>query len=164
MFQGRSVPLEFRTLRSISLGLLMAALATTIMFAQEIVPSPAKKVIVSPVVPRDSQGETVYEVQGEQQQDLPVVAGVLLPPIPVKLPEPKYPKSLRKSHSSSDVGVEGVITASGDFIDAKVIDQSDPEASANALAAVSRYKFTPATLDGKRVAVLIHVVVKFRFK
>lgn len=57
------------------------------------------------VVPRDSQGETVYEVQGEQQQDLPVVADVLLPPSPVKLPQPKYPKSLRKSHSSADVGV-----------------------------------------------------------
>lgn len=92
-----------------------------------------------------------------------MVAGVLLPPSPVKLPEPKYPKSLRKSRSSADVSVEGVITASDDSIDTKVIDPLASEASTNALAAASQCKFNPATLDGKPVAILMHVVVKFRF-
>jgi TonB family protein len=167
MIEKESGRVAFHALRNAILGLLVLTLPTTTMFAErleQISSPPSKRAIVSPTVPRDSRGETVYETQGDGQRDLPVIEGVLLLPAGIKLPEPKYPKSLRKSHSSADVTVEGVVTPTGDFIDAKVVDQSDPEASANALAAVSQYKFKPATLDGKPIAMLLRVVVGFRIR
>jgi TonB family protein len=162
MIEKQPRRLWFHAFCTAILSSLLLTLTTTI-FAQTGSES-LKKVIVSPTVPRDSRGETVYETQGDQQREIPVVHGVLLPPAAVKLPEPKYPKSLKKSHSSTEIIVEGVITSTGDFIDAKVVGHSDPEASANALAAVTQYKFRPATLDGLPVALLTRVVVAFRIR
>lgn len=154
-------------LRNAIFGLIIAALSLIPTFAQDpaqMQGSSSKRAIISPTLPKDSWGETVYESQGDKQKDVPVVQGVLSPPVGVKLPAPKYPKSLKKSKTAADVTLEGIVTATGDFIDAKVIDESDPIASASALAAASQYKFKPATLDGKPIAVLVHVVLYFRIR
>jgi protein TonB len=82
------------------------------------------------------------------------------------MPDPKYPKSLKKVREDADLTVEGVISENGDYIDAKVIDQINPngDIQKSALEAVARYKFKPATLDGKPVAVLTRVVIHFRIQ
>jgi TonB family protein len=121
-----------------------------------------KPPIVSPTHPTDSRGETVYESQGDDQKDRPIVPGIFTNPSAIKTPLPKYPKSLKKGRAPADVTVEGIAAADGDFIDAKVVDSTEPAASQSALDAVARYKFHPATLDGKPVAVLIKAVVHFR--
>ena len=104
----------------------------------------------------------MYEERGATQKDQPVVAGVFVQLVPIKLPDPKYPKSRKKEHASGDITIWGVVAQNGEFIDAKVADGSDPDFSKNALDAVARYRFKPATLDGKPVAELIRVVVSFR--
>ena len=108
-------------------------------------------VIVSISHPHDSRGEIVYENQGAEQKDQPVVTGTFIQPLPIELPQPKYPKS----HKKNEITVEGVIAQNGEFIDAKVVKGVDPEFSQSALDAVARYRFKPATLDGKPVAIYL---------
>jgi len=164
MLEKQPKNLEICCFRNVVSGLLVSTLLAVPVAGQATAAPSEAKAIISPAVPTDSRGETVYEVQGEHEQDLPVIAGVLLRPFPVKVLKPKYPKSLKGSHSSADVVVEGIVTPSGEFIDAKIIGESDSEASANALAAVSRYKFNPARLDGKPVAFRTRVIVSFHYR
>ena len=120
--------------------------------------------IVSPTHPKDSRGEVVYETQGETQKDQPVVPGLFVNPSPLSTPSPKYPKALKKAHSVADVTVVMVITPDGDVLDATVVDSSDQDSSSSAVDAVMKYRFKPATLDGKPVASLAKVVCKFRVR
>lgn len=119
--------------------------------------------IVCPTHPKDSRGEVVYVPQSKDEMDQPVVPGVLLPPSPVNIPSPKeYPKALRKPRSTAGVTVTFVITPDGDVIDLAVTDSTDQDASSASLDAVRRYRFKPATLDGKPVATFAKTVVRFR--
>ena len=118
--------------------------------------------IVCPKHPKDSRGEVVYMPQGKDEMDQPVVPGVLLPPAPIKrIPSPKYPKALRKSRSTVEVTVTFVITPDGDAIDLEVTDSTDQDASSASLDAVRKYRFKPATLDGKPVATFAKTVIRF---
>ena len=50
----------------------------------------------------------------------------------------------------------GVVTPKGDVIDAQIREEDgEPELAKNCLEAFSKYRFKPATLDGKTVAVLL---------
>jgi protein TonB len=95
---------------------------------------------------------------------MPVVPGRFVNPTPISTPPPKYPKILKKTHSAADVTVVMVITKEGDAIDATVVDSSDRDSSSSALAAIGKYRFKPATLDGEPVASLARVVVSFRIR
>jgi protein TonB len=141
------------------------ALEPTIAAAQQEA-SDAGPQIVSPTRPKDSRGETVYEGRRHPQKDQQVVSGIFVQASPIKMPDPKYPKSLKKVREDADLTVEGVVSENGDYIDAKVIDQINPngDIQKSALEAVARYKFKPATLDGKPVAVLTRVVIHFRIQ
>jgi hypothetical protein len=122
----------------------------------------AKPVIVSPSRPTDSRHEVVYAQQGKDEKDAPVVAGLLVQPETLKAPPPKFPRSLRGTGSILEVNVEGVVAPAGDFIDAKIKDAVSPDVEKSVLDAVSHYRFRPATLDGKPVAVLTAIVVHFQ--
>jgi len=141
--------------------IFLLALSIEVRASQKIVNSNGP-IIVSVSNPKDSRGELVYEIQGEEQKDQPVVAGTFVQPSPTKLPQPKYPKSHKKERTSGNITVEGVVAQNGEFIDAKVVEGADPDFSQRALDAVARYEFRPATLDGKPVAILTRVVVSFR--
>ena len=119
--------------------------------------------IVSPKVPTDSRGETVYEVQGADQKDVAIVPGLLVAPSSIKTPSPKYPKSFRREHSSGEITAEGVISMDGRFIDAEIIEPVDPDAAKCVLDALANWTFHPGTLDGKPVAQRAKIVLSFRF-
>ena len=122
----------------------------------------SRPVIVSPVRPHDSLGETVYQQQGKKDKDEAVIPGVLSDPEPIKTPNPKYSKAMRKAHFEGTVKVDGIISQSGEMIDLEVVQPADPDAAQAALKAVSQYKFRPAKLDGKPVATRLIVEVEFR--
>jgi Gram-negative bacterial TonB protein C-terminal len=121
----------------------------------------SRPTIVDPSHPQDSRGETVYRMQGKQT-DFPVVPGFLIPPKVIKTVEPKYPKSLTKPHAIADTIVEGVVAVNGDFIDVRTINQVDPDISKSLLDAASKFRFKPATLDGKPVAVPLRIDLHFK--
>ena len=120
--------------------------------------------IVCPDYPKDSRGETVYEVQGDDQKDEPVIQGTILPPSAIKMTPPKYPNSLKRERAEKQVTVKGVIAGNGDFIDARVVEAVEPDVAKAALDAVGRWKFHPGTLDGKPVAERTKVIVSFRIR
>jgi len=124
--------------------------------------SPARAAILSPTHPKDSHDEVVYEVQGDSQKNIPTVQGVFIAPSAIKIPNPKYPKSLKRHLADETVTVLGVVAKNGDFIDAIVIESVDPDVRKSALDAASRAKFHPATLDGKSIAVLVQFKIQFK--
>jgi TonB family protein len=72
------------------------------------------------------------------------------------------PMIVKNKPGSETIAVEGVVAQNGEFIDAKVVEGTDPDFSQSALDAVAHYKFKPATLDGKPVAAFVRMEVAFR--
>jgi TonB family protein len=124
--------------------------------------SKASVAIVSPKHPVDSRNETVYESQSKSTKDVPVVVGILKPPQLKHMVEAEYPTNAERPHLDMTVTVQGVVSANGDFIDARIVNSADWAASRSALAAAAGYKFKPATLDGNPVAFQITLTFNFR--
>jgi TonB family protein len=135
---------------------------TGIPYAQAVQAPSSGAAIVSPTRPKDSRGEIVYEKQGESQKDQPIIPGVLTEPTLVHAPQPRYPKSLKKARSAGDVEITVVVAADGTAIDPIVVASPGTDATASALDSLKKYRFKPATLDGKPVASIIKIVIKFR--
>src|SRR5215471_10603293 len=61
-----------------------------------------------------------------------------------------------------NVVLTGEVTAAGDVKDLKVHATSSPKLTPAAIDSVSRWKFVPATEDGKPVPITLNAVVRFR--
>ncbi len=99
----------------------------------------------------DKTSETVYELGN----------GVKAPK-PVYMPDPEYTDSARKKKINGSVTLAMIVTAEGNVRDLKVVKGLDKGLDKQALAAVSTWKFEPATKDGKPVAVHLNVDVTFK--
>jgi protein TonB len=98
----------------------------------------------------DKTSEAVYELGN----------GVKAPK-PVYSPNPEYTDSARKKKINGSVTLAMIVTAEGDVRDLKVIKSLDKGLDKQALAAVSTWKFEPATKDGRPVAVHLSTAVTF---
>jgi TonB family protein len=78
--------------------------------------------------------------------------------------QPVYPESARSAKVSGPVVLEAIIDENGKIRDIKVIESPEGgEALAEAAKeAVMQWRYEPATLDGRPVAVLAEITVKFR--
>ncbi len=91
----------------------------------------------------------------------PAQAQEVVPPLPVEQPEPSWPGQFAAEH---DVVVPVIATVSA----AGLVDQASVEAGVSpefddaALAAVRRWRFRPALVDGRPVAAKIRLLVRFR--
>jgi len=101
--------------------------------------------------PPDKTSDTVYEMGN----------GVMAPK-PVYTPDPEYTERARKKKIHGAVLLEMIVTAEGKVRDLKVTKSLDLGLDKQALAAVSTWKFEPATKDGKPVAVRLRTEVDFR--
>jgi periplasmic protein TonB len=99
----------------------------------------------------DKTSDTVYEVGN----------GVTAPK-GVYMPIPEYAESARKKKIRGNVTLAMIVTAEGKVRDLKVIKSLDKDLDKQALAAVSTWRFEPATKDGKPVAVYLSTDVTFR--
>ena len=102
--------------------------------------------------PPEKTSDVVYEKLGED----------ITPPKAIYQPSPEYAKGPRKKKIQGIVVVSIVITAEGAVGDAKVTTSLDKDLDKKALDAVSRWRFQPATKDGKPVALRTVVEVNFR--
>jgi len=100
---------------------------------------------------RPDSSEVVYELGN----------GVKAPK-PVYMPDPEYTDRARKKKINGSVTLAMIVTAEGNVRDLKVINSLDKGLDKHALAAVSSWKFEPATKDGKPVAVHLNVDVTFK--
>ena len=85
----------------------------------------------------------------------------MTPPKGVYTPGPVYADRPRKEKIQGTVVVSMVVTAEGTVRDAKVATSLDKELDKKALEAVSKWRFEPATKDGRPVAARVNVSVQF---
>ena len=99
----------------------------------------------------DNASDIVYEIGN----------GVTAPK-PISTPDPEYTDRARKKKLRGTVVVAMIVTPEGDTRDLKVIKSLDKELDQQALAAMSKWKFEPATKDGQPVAVHLKAEADFR--
>jgi len=89
------------------------------------------------------------------------VPGCITAPHATYSPDPKYPKKESKAHRRGTVVLDLVVDADGLPRDIKVYLPLSPEFDEAALDAVKKWKFSPATRDGKPIATQIKIEVSF---
>jgi protein TonB len=90
----------------------------------------------------------------------PGVGGVTIPELLERV-DPAYPDTARKLRQEGTVLLEAVITASGAVDEIRVVASRGPLLDSAAIAAVRRWRYRPATLNGRAVAVFLTVRVTF---
>lgn len=83
------------------------------------------------------------------------------PPVPVRMVPPDYPQELRREGVAGVVMVTCTIDEKGDVQDPTIEKSSNPTFDKPALAAVRKWKFKPAKLDGAAVAKKVTIPLKF---
>jgi protein TonB len=101
--------------------------------------------------PPDGTSDVVYEIGN----------GVTAPK-PISTPDAEYTDRARKKKINGTVIVTMIVTPEGKARDVKVIKSLDKELDKQAIAAVSKWTFEPATKDGNPVAVHLKAEVSFR--
>jgi protein TonB len=81
------------------------------------------------------------------------VVGCITPPRQTRAPKPTYPEKGRKTGHEGVVTLGVVVGSDGEPRDISVLSTLGPDFDKAAIDAVKRWKFSPATKDGKPVAV-----------
>jgi TonB family protein len=92
---------------------------------------------------------------------LPIGNGVR-PGHALSTPDPQYSESARQAKITGQVILAVAINATGVVDSVRVVKPLEPGLDENAVAAVSKWQFTPATKDGKPVAIQMEVAVGYR--
>jgi protein TonB len=88
------------------------------------------------------------------------VGGAIKPPTRTKNVNPTYPPIAQSARVQGVVIIEATIGTNGRVTDAKVL-RSIPLLDAAALDAVKQWEYTPTTLNGQPVPVIMTVTVNF---
>jgi len=93
-----------------------------------------------------------------------IVAGDVRPPEKVHAPPPVYTEMARKARIQGVVIVQAIIDKTGDVNNVKILKGLPMGLDVAAADAVKRWRFKPATLNGKPVAVYYNLTVNFRIQ
>ncbi len=85
-------------------------------------------------------------------------------PAPLKKVDPKYPPTLVNEHVEGEVVLYAVIRADGSVDSIQLIHGIDEQLDANAMNALSQWKFRPATREGSPVELEAIVHIPFHFR
>ena len=107
----------------------------------------------------DLSGKDHAPICRGKESDVP---GCITAPHATYSPDPKYPKKESKARHRGTVVLDLVVDADGLPRDIKVFHPLSPEFDEEALDAVKKWKFSPASKDGKPIATQIKVEVSFR--
>jgi len=99
--------------------------------------------------------EVVYDLRNAGDYGITAPKGIYMP-------NPEYSEKGRKKKINGTVLVAMVVTADGSVRDVTVIKSLEPSLDKQAIAAVNKWKFEPATKDGKPVTVRLKAEVSFR--
>jgi len=87
--------------------------------------------------------------------------GPITAPRVVSRVAPATPREFRDKHSAATATIEAVVDESGRVVDVRFME-GHPEWAQHLMQAVRRWRFEPATLDGKPVAVRFPITSTFR--
>jgi TonB family protein len=83
-------------------------------------------------------------------------------PRPLHTPDPHYSRSAKAQGIQGTVTLSAIIGIDGKAHDVKVVKSLEPTLDANAIQAVKKWKFSPATKDGRPVAVEMRLEVDYK--
>ena len=93
-----------------------------------------------------------------------IVAGDVVPPEKITAPQPQYTEMARKARIQGVVIVQAIIDKQGEVTNVKVLKGLPMGLDQAAVDAVKRWRFEPATLNGKPVSVYYNLTVNFRIQ
>ena len=91
------------------------------------------------------------------------MGGSVKPPRPTHTVDPEYSNAARKAGVQGIVVLWLVVNAEGKPRDIKVVRTLVSDLDQEAIEAVSKWKFKPATIDGHPVAVQVNIEVPFGY-
>jgi len=106
----------------------------------------------SVVIPKGPAGPAIGPMQ---------ISGNVLAPVRVHSPDPHYPEEARHARVQGVVILQTIIDKVGNVTDVRVLKGLPSGLTEAAVEAVSSWRFRPATLEGKPVAVYYLVTVSF---
>jgi periplasmic protein TonB len=83
------------------------------------------------------------------------------PPVPVRTVAPEYPDEMHRQGIAGLVTVRCTIDEHGDVIETVVVKCSDPVFEKPATDALLKWKFKPASLDGKAISTKALIPIRF---
>lgn len=92
------------------------------------------------------------------------VGGDVKAPVKVQAPQPQYTEIARKARVQGVVIVQAIIDKGGNVTNVKVLKGLPMGLEEEAVKAIKRWKFEPATLNGKPVDVYYNLTVNFRLQ
>ena len=121
-----------------------------------------------PALPGSRQGENGIGERGSEGCDgcsvLSAEAHGVTPPVAIETGAPAYPELARRAHMEGVVVLEAIIGADGSVRDVRVVRGVSPLLDPAALEAVKRWRYRPASIDGRHVAVYLKVVLTFSLR
>ena len=139
----------------------------------EVLPSATGDDPSSPFEGTDEQSESGIGVPGETGKPgstgpgggiLDATAPGVSPPIAVETVAPAYPELARRAHIEGVVVLNAVIGADGAVGDVRVALGVSPLLDPAAVEAVHRWRYRPASVGARPVAVLLKVVITFSLR
>lgn len=86
------------------------------------------------------------------------------PPVATSMPDPVYPETARRIHSEGDVILEAVIGEDGAVREVRVLRSVNPLLDRAAVEALTRWRYRPARIGERTVAVYLEVRISFRLR
>ena len=121
---------------------------------------------LQPVRESEARSNDDSETFSEGEPTGPIrVGGDVKAPVKCFAPNPRYPLLARSGRIQRVVILEAIIDKNGNVTNVvKILNSFDQVMDRAAVDAVSRWKFRPATLNGKPVAVIYNLTVNFRLQ
>ncbi len=103
-------------------------------------------------------------VLGGQGEEPMRVGGEVKEPREISRVQPQYPEAARKARLQGIVILEAIITKSGAVDSVRVLRGLNPLLDTAAMQAVNRWRYEPATFNGRPVPVYLTVTVTFKLQ
>ncbi len=117
-----------------------------------------------PEIPELEPGDPNYSlIVGQMPGGEPIyrASKEVVSPSVTRVIDPDYPRELRGSRSAGTVQMRVVVSPEGKVYSIMVTDSANPAFDSEAVNAVKQWEFSPASLNGKPVAMVSKIEVRF---
>ena len=104
------------------------------------------------------------QTENKKERSVYRIGGDILPPRVVSKTDPNYTQEAKDARIQGTVVLSLVVNEDGKAEDIEVVRGIDPGLDLNAVDALGKWQFDPATKDGKPVAVQATIEVNFKLK